>query len=114
MGTRLLETSSRFPGILCACCKHNESVDIGEKLDSMHFELLTSATNRAFSVLHACGLPTTPPPMACGDVTAHARSQCHKKEHLHVVQPSVALLRYTGSRACGVSVLESSSQTRVV
>ena len=42
---------------ICVCCKHNESVDIGEKLVSMHFELLkwlTSAINRAFSVLHAC------------------------------------------------------------
>ena len=27
----------------CACCKHNESVDIGEKLISTRFELLKMA-----------------------------------------------------------------------
>ena len=65
---------SRVLGI-CACCKHNESVDIGEKLVSVCFKVLkwlTSATNRAFCVLHACGLPTTPTLLACGDATAHA------------------------------------------
>ena len=57
----------------CACCKHKEAVDIGEKLVSMCFELLEmAATNWAFSVLHACGLPITPTLLAC------ARGQCRK------------------------------------
>ena len=30
-------TRSQVLGI-CACCKHNELVDIGEKLVSVHFE----------------------------------------------------------------------------
>ena len=29
--------------IICACCKHNESVDIDEKLVSTRFELLKMA-----------------------------------------------------------------------
>ena len=65
---------SRVLGI-CACCKHNELVDISEKLVSVCFKVLkwlTSATNRAFCVLHAYGLLTTPTRLACGDVTAHA------------------------------------------
>ena len=33
---------SRVLGI-CVCCKHNESVDISEKLASVHFELLDRA-----------------------------------------------------------------------
>ena len=33
---------SRVLGI-CVCCKHNESVDIGEQLISIHFELLKMA-----------------------------------------------------------------------
>ena len=48
---------------ICASFKHNQSVDISEKLVCMCFELLkrlTSATNRTFSVQHACGLSTTP------------------------------------------------------
>ena len=55
---------SRVLGIY-ACYKHNQSVDIGEKLVCMSFKLLerlTSATNHAFSVKSACGLSTTPTP----------------------------------------------------
>ena len=65
-----------------ACCKHNQSVDISEKLVSTHFKLLkiwlTSATNCAFSVQHTCGLSTIPTLLACIDATAHARAQCRK------------------------------------
>ena len=60
VGTKIAR--SRVLGI-CAYCKHSQSVDIGEKLVCTGFELLkkaTSATNRAFSVQHACGLSTTP------------------------------------------------------
>ena len=52
---------SRVLGVY-ACCKHNQSIDIGEKLVSTGFEFLKkaySAINRAFSVQHACGLRTT-------------------------------------------------------
>ena len=48
---------------ICVCCKHNQLVDIGEKLIIRTLNCskrLTSATNRAFSVQHACGLSTTP------------------------------------------------------
>ena len=57
---------SRILGI-CASCKHNQSVDIGEKLVCTCLELLkrlTSAINRAFSAQHPCGLLTTPTPLA--------------------------------------------------
>ena len=42
----------------------------------IRFESLTSATNRAFYVQHACayGLSTTPTLLACADVTAHAQA----------------------------------------
>ena len=36
---------SRVLGI-CVCCKHNESVDIGEKLVFVHLELLNMAHKR--------------------------------------------------------------------
>ena len=46
----------------------------------MLFELLKiTYSNHAFSVQHACGLSTTPTPLACAGVTAHARAQ-HRKE----------------------------------
>ena len=40
VGTKIAR--SRVLGI-CACCKHNQSVDIGEKLVHMRFELLKKA-----------------------------------------------------------------------
>ena len=47
----------------CAYCKHNQSVDIGEnwfvRIPNCS-KRLTSTTNCAFSVQHACGLSTTP------------------------------------------------------
>ena len=43
---------------------------------------LTSATNLAFSVQHACGLSTTPTLLAC-EVTAHAQAQCWKGSSSH-------------------------------
>ena len=50
---------------VCACYKHNQLVDIREKLvqvvrASNFSKRLTSATNHAFSVQHACSLLTTP------------------------------------------------------
>ena len=64
---------SRVLGI-CACytctCNYHELVDIGKNwflCTSNCWTWLTSATNRAFSVQHACGLPATPTP--CADVT---------------------------------------------
>ena len=55
---------SRVLGI-CACCNYNESVDIGEKVVSVRFELLNTAHWRyksCISVQHACGLLTAPTP----------------------------------------------------
>ena len=37
VGTKIAR--SRVPGV-CACCKHNQSVDISEKLICTRFELL--------------------------------------------------------------------------
>ena len=53
---------------------------------------LTSATNHSFSVLHACGLLTTPTPLAwhCADATAHARAQRSSSPVLHVLPVNVA------------------------
>ena len=66
---------------ICACCKHNQLVDIGEKLvlrPSNCSKRITSTTNCTFSVQHACGLSTTPMLLACADATAHAQAQCWK------------------------------------
>ena len=52
---------------ICTSYKYNQSVDIGETLVYTHLEFskrLTSATNRAYSVQHACALSTTPTPLA--------------------------------------------------
>ena len=60
IGTKIAR--SRVLGI-CACCKHNQSVDIGEKLVCTRFELLKKAYwcyKSCISVQHACGLSTTP------------------------------------------------------
>ena len=70
------------------CYKHNQSVDIGEKLVSTRFELLKMATSHAFSVQHACGvaccgLLTMPTPLACADATEHAQTQCRKGSSIH-------------------------------
>ena len=47
VGTKI----ARFRDLgICACCKHNESVDICEKLLSVHFELL----NRAHKHYKSC------------------------------------------------------------
>ena len=68
VGTKIAR--SQVLGV-CACCKHNQSIDIGEKLVYTGFEslkrglLVTSATNHEFSVQHACGLSTTPTLLAC-------------------------------------------------
>ena len=74
---------SRLLGIY----KHNQSIDIGEKLVYMRFKLLkrvTSATNRAFSVQHAYGLLTTPTLLAYyADAIAHAQAQCWKGSSSH-------------------------------
>ena len=99
VGTKIAR--SRVLGI-CARCKHHQSVDIGEKLVYMRFELLkrlTSAINRAFSVRHVCGLSTTPTPLDCADATAHAQAQCWKGSSSYKTAKSIAILRY---RARGV------------
>ena len=89
---------------ICACCKHNQLV---KKLVSTRFELnclLAVATNRAFPVQHACGLSTTPTPLAYADVTVHARAQRRKGSASH--NNSSSTLRY---RVRGIRALESSS-----
>ena len=69
---------------------------------------LTSATNCAFSVQHACGLSTTP-----ADATAHAQALCWKGSSHHetatYVPHSAAILRKSGYMARGVCALQSSS-----
>ena len=112
IGTKI--TRSRVLGI-CACCKHNQSVDIGEKLVCIRAlncsKGLTSATNRAFSVQYTCSLSTTPTLLAYADTTAHAQAQCWKgsSNHKTALPQSVAILRYSGSRVHGVCALQSSS-----
>ena len=57
----------------------------GREREDWLIQLLTSATNRAFSVQHACGLSTTPTPLASADATAHAhdQAQCWKGSSSH-------------------------------
>ena len=52
---------------ICAYCRHNESIDIDEKLASLH----TSNCNllALHIVQHACGLSTTPTVLVCADAT---------------------------------------------
>ena len=50
---------------------------------SNYLKWLTSATNHAFSVQHACGLSTTPTRLACADATVHAQAQCRKGSSCH-------------------------------
>ena len=73
---------------------------------------LPSATNRAFSVQHACGL-STKPTLLYADATTHAQARCWKGSSRHetatCVPQSVAILRYSGYRARGVCALQSSS-----
>ena len=64
VGTKIAR--SRVLGV-CACYKHSQSVGIDEKLVCTRFsKRLASATNRTFSVQHACGLSTTPTVLVCG------------------------------------------------
>ena len=72
---------------------------------------LTSATNRTFSVQHACGLSTTPTLSMHADATAHAQALYWKGSSGHetALLQSVAVLRYSGYRARGVCALQSSS-----
>ena len=108
VGTKIAR--SRVLGI-CACYKHNQSVDIGENWfvrASNCSKRLTSATNRAFSVQHACGLSTTHTPLASAAATAHAQAQCWKRSSNHktALKQSVAI---SGYRTRGVCALQSSS-----
>ena len=61
-----------------ACCKHNQSVDISEKLVCTRLNCskkLSSATNHAFSIQHACGLLTTPTLLAYYGHSLHPHSK---------------------------------------
>ena len=58
---------SRVLGIY-VCCKHNQSVDIGEKLACTRLEFLKKAYQcykLCISVQHACGISTTPTFLVC-------------------------------------------------
>ena len=60
VGTKI--TRSQVLGV-CAFCKHNQSVDIGEKVVCSYTLQISQKgllVNRAFSVQYACGLSTTP------------------------------------------------------
>ena len=48
-------------------CNYHELVDIGKKTDFCALQIAEHATNRAFSIQHACCLPAAPTPYA--DVT---------------------------------------------
>ena len=64
----------------CACCKHNQLVDIGENL---FVYTLTSTINHVFSIQHACDLSTTPTLLVYAAVTVHAQPQCWKGSSNH-------------------------------
>ena len=106
VGTKIVV--SRLLGIY-ACYKHNQSIDIGEKLVYMHFKLLkrvTSATNRAFSVQHAYDLSTTPTLFAYyADAIAHAQAQCWKGLSSHKTALLQSMEGSCGSRISRRGVL---------
>ena len=105
IGTKIAR--SQVLGI-CACFKHNESIDIDKKWflhASNCWKWPTRATKSAFSLQHACGLLITPALLACTDATAHAQAQCRKGSSSH----SSSALCYSGYRARRVCALESSS-----
>ena len=66
----------------------------------MCFELLkklTSATNRTFSIQHACGLLTTPTLLVCADATVHAQMLCWKgSSKLIIKQFCSRVLQWSG------------------
>ena len=82
VGTKI--TISHLLGI-CACYKHNRSIDIGENFicASSCSKRLTSATIRAFSVQHACNLTTHTLLAYYADAIAHAQAQCWKGSSNH-------------------------------
>ena len=101
---------SRVLGI-CASSKHNQSVDIGEKLVYTHFELL----KKAYQCYKSCIFCS-----ACLWFIDHTHSfstliilrmlklNVGKGRHVIKLMHSVAILRYSG-RARGVCALQSSS-----
>ena len=112
---------------ICACCNYHKLVDTGEKwflYASNCWTWLTSATNRAFSIQHACGLPAALTP--CADVTqlcmldldagkGRQVFKCMCAAQLQYSSGSecsasvLATLHYNGWRVCRVCALESSS-----
>ena len=98
---------------ICVCCKHNQSVDIGENWfvrTSNCLKRLTSATNCAFSVQHAYGLSTTPTLLAFADATGMLKLSVGKSRQV-IKQLCSRMLQYytTVATERAVCALQSSS-----
>ena len=104
---------------ICACCNYHE-LEISTKnwflCTSNYWTRLTSATNRAFSVQHACGLPTTPTAlhMPCADMTRLRmldlnEGESHQDQVMKCIQLQCFTTSYNSWRAHRVCALESSS-----
>ena len=87
VGTKIAR--SRLLDIYVGCSLSTTNWQISVKNWLLHasngWKWFTSATNRAFSVQHACGLATTPTLLACTDATAHARAQCRKGRQVIII-----------------------------
>ena len=85
------------------CCNYHELVGIGKKnwlLCASNWRIwLTSATNRAFFVQHACGLPTAPTP--CAYLTRLRMLDLDAGKG-HQVMKSIHLCTYTALQFSGV------------
>ena len=103
---------SRILGIY-VCCKHNQSVDIGEKLVCTHFKLHKKAYILVLQIVHFLFSITVVIDhtysfsKTYADATAHAQAQCWKgsSSSKTAMPQSVATLRYSGYRARGVCAL---------
>ena len=79
VGTKIAR--SRVLGI-CASCKDNQSVDIGEKLACTHFKLLKKVSLLVLQIVHSLFSMTVVyrphPSFQYAVVTVHAQAQCWK------------------------------------
>ena len=106
VGTKIAR--SRVLGV-CACCKHNQLVDIGEKLVCTLFELPKKAYQCYKSCIFCSAclwfIDHTHPFSIIA--TAHAQAWCWKglSRHETAMPQSVAILRYGGYRARRVCAL---------
>ena len=98
---------------ICACCKHNQAVEIGEKLICTRFEFL----RKAYKCYKSCIFCS-----ACLWFIDHTHSFKHNSMQIrlcmlkhsvgkgrHVMKQCCNTMLYSGYRACGVCALQSSS-----